>query len=205
MNGDSMIDQETSPSDMFQEDDIEENFEDEEIPRKSRLDYWKELQMMPNKKRFIILTVVFSIIELAGLFIIAYAFLGSFEKGLYDFAIFLMAPFTGLAVSYFVENQKEAIGISTINATTSIIISLVVFILVEYFLAFPVPLQLSPITHLGIPFLFIIIQIAVAFTMSRVRALYNRYGDSSRARESDQALIDELKENRMHIDLEENN
>ncbi|NHK31037.1 MAG: hypothetical protein FK730_06770 [Asgard group archaeon] len=196
-----MTDQETTP-----DINLEDEFEDtEKSSIKTRWEYWKELQIMPNKKRFIILSVVFSIVELAGLFIIAYSFLGSFENGLYDFAIFLMAPFTGLAVSYFVVNQKEAIGISTINATTSIVISLVIFILVEHFLAFPVPFQFSPITHLGIPILFILIQIAVAFTMSRVRSLYQKYGDSSSVRESDQAMIDELKEDRERRGLKEFN
>lgn len=200
-----MIDQDTSPSNKDQKDILEDKVENEEISVKSRLDYWKELNMMPNKKRFIILSVVFSIIEFAGLLIIAYSFIGSYEKGLFDFAIFLMAPFTGLAVSYFVENQKEALGISAINSTTSIIISLVIFILVEYFLAFPVEFQFSYITYLGIPILFILIQMVVAFTMARVRALYHRYGDSSRVRKSDQALIDELKENRIKRGFEEQN
>jgi hypothetical protein len=196
-----MTDQETIP-DTNLGDELEDT---EESSIKTRFKYFKELQMMPNKKRFIILSVVFSIIELAGLFIIAYSFLNSFENGLYDFAIFLMAPFTGLAISYFVENQKEAIGISTINATTSIVISLVIFILVEHFLAFPVPFQFSYITHLGIPVLFILIQIAVAFTMSRVRSLYQKYGDSSHVRESDLAMIEELKEDRRRRGLEDFN
>jgi hypothetical protein len=196
-----MTEQETNP-DTNLDEELEETVESS---IKTRFEYFKELQMMPDKKRFIILSVVFSIVELAGLFIIAYSFLNSFENGLYDFAIFMMAPFTGLAISYFVENQKEAIGISAINATTSIVISLVIFILIEHFLAFPVPFQFSPITHIGIPILFILIQIVIAFTMSRVRSLYQRYGDSTYARKSDQAMIEELKEDRRRRGLEDFN
>ncbi|NHJ46232.1 MAG: hypothetical protein FK733_00455 [Asgard group archaeon] len=183
-----------------------EDIEDEEVVEKvssTWLESWNKLPMIPNKKRFIVLSIVFSVLELAGLFIIAYAFLGVYPTGLFAFAIFMMAPFTGLALSYFIENKKEAVGISTINAVSSILIYCIIHILLQQFLFFPVNLEFHALTHIGIPLIFMLIQILIAFTMTRVRSLYGRYGDSSKVRKSDQAMIDELRANRIARGIEE--
>jgi hypothetical protein len=180
-----------------------EEYQTETSIVQTRLRAWVEMPLIPNKKRFIILSILFSVIELIGILVITYAFINQYELGLFDFSIFIMAPFTGLALSYFVENHKEATGISAINASSSILISLVIYILVKYYRAFPVELTLNPITHFGIPLGFIIVQIAVAFTIARVRNLYRRYGDSTQPRKSDEAMIAELKRSRISRGLEE--
>jgi hypothetical protein len=194
---------EIEPLESFDEiEQLEEELYEKEEPS-TWLEKWNQLPMIPNKKRFIILSIVFSVLELGGLFTIAYAFLGFDPKGMYDFAIFMMAPFTGLALSYFIENKKEAVGISTINAISSIFIFVIIHILVQQYLSFPTNLEFNAFSHIGIPLIFILIQILIAFTMTRVRSLYGKYGDSSRVRKSDQAMIDELKASRISRGLED--
>ena len=120
---------------------------------------------------------------------------------MYDFGVFIICPTLGLAISYFVENKKEALAVSAINATTSVVISLLCVILIQNFLEYPQPLTIT-ILLFGIPAIFILIQIAIAFTMARVRVLYNKYGDSSIPRDSDEAMIAELQQSRMERGLE---
>ena len=125
-------------------------------------------------------------------------------RGMYDFGVFIICPTVGLAISYFVESKKEAVAISAINAITSVSISLLCVILVQNFLEYPEPLVITVLLF-GIPAIFILIQIAIAFTMARVRVLFGKYGDSSIPRDSDEAMIAELRQSRRErgLDLEE--
>ena len=123
------------------------------------------------------------------------------NRGMYDFGVFIICPTIGLAISYFVENKKEALAVSAINATTSVSISLLCVILIQKFLTYPEPLEITLLLF-GIPVIFIAIQIAVAFTMARVRVLYNKFGDSSIPRDSDEAMIAELRQSRKERGLE---
>ncbi len=177
--------------------------DDEEVAeRKSTIDSWKNLKFMPNKKRFIILSILFSVLELAGLLIFAYSLITEdFPTGLYDFGLFILAPSFGLILSYFVENKKEAIAISSINGGSSIFISLIIYIITEATLEFPDSLNVS-FFFFGIPVMMLLVQIAVAYTMARVRRLYYRYGDSTEYRDSDEAMIKELRESRIKRGIE---
>ena len=194
---------ETDPA-LKQNDEIEEDIlMDEEIVESARKASWKEQKYIPNKKRFIILSIVFSVIQLTTLLLFAFVFKGSEGRGMYDFGVFIFCPAMGLAISYFVGNKKEALAVSAINATTSVSISLLCLILVQKFLEYPEPLEIFPLLF-GIPAIFILIQIAIAFTMARVRVLFGKYGDSSIPRDSDEAMIAELRESRKErgLDLE---
>ncbi len=152
---------------------------------------WKEQKYIPNKKRFIILSVVFSIVQLTVLLIFAFVLKDIEGRGMYDFGVFIICPTVGLAISYFVGSKKEAVAVSAINAITSVSISLLCVILVQNFLAYPEQLVITVLLF-GIPAIFILVQIAVAFTMARVRVLYGMYGDSSIPRDSDEAMLAEL-------------
>jgi len=185
-----------------QNEEIEEDIlKDEEAKETARKASWKEQKYIPNKKRFIILTVVFSVIQLTALLLFAFVLKDSEGRGMYDFGVFIICPTIGLAISYFVENKKEALAVSAINATSSVFISLLCVILIQKFLAYPETLVIRFLLF-GIPAIFIAIQIAIAFTMARVRVLYNKYGDSSIPRDSDEAMIAELRESRKERGLE---
>ncbi len=185
-----------------QNEEIEEDIlKDEEAKETARKASWKEQKYIPNKKRFIILTVVFSVIQLTALLLFAFVLKDSEGRGMYDFGVFIICPTIGLAISYFVENKKEALAVSAINATSSVFISLLCVILIQKFLAYPETLVITVLLF-GIPAIFIAIQIAIAFTMARVRVLYNKYGDSSIPRDSDEAMIAELRQSRRERGLE---
>jgi len=185
-----------------QNEEIEEDIlKDEEAKETARKASWKEQKYIPNKKRFIILTVVFSVIQLTALLLFAFVLKDSEGRGMYDFGVFIICPTIGLAISYFVENKKEALAVSAINATSSVFISLLCVILIQKFLAYPETLVIRFLLF-GIPAIFIAIQIAIAFTMARVRVLYNKYGDSSIPRDSDEAMIAELRQSRRERGLE---
>ena len=184
------------------EEEIDEEAMDEEVAEQSVVPKWSELSFMPHKKRFIILTTVFSVVELVGMIILAYAFFGSFENGLWDLGLFLMPPFTGVAIAYFVSHQKEAVAVSFINAITSIVIFWIIFLSVEA--AYSIPEAIGALTWYDYvtPIAMIVIQVVIAFTISRLRNIYKYYGDASYARESDEAMIQELKESRIARGLE---
>lgn len=192
---------ETDPV-LVQNEDIEEDIlKDEEAEETTRITSWKEQKYIPNKKRFIILAIVFSAIQLTALLLFAFVLKDNEGRGMYDFGVFIICPVIGLAISYFVENKKEALAVSSVNAITSVSISLLCLILVQKFLAYPEPLVITLLLF-GIPVIFIIIQLAIAFTMARVRVLYNKYGDSSIPRVSDEAMIAELRKSRKERGLE---
>lgn len=192
---------ETDPT-LVQNKEIEEDIlQEEEAEESMRKASWKEQKYIPNKKRFIILSIVFSVIQLTALLLFAFVLKDSEGRGMYDFGVFIICPIIGLAISYFVENKKEALAVSAINATTSVVISLLCVILIQKFLAYPETLVIKPLLF-GIPAIFILIQIAIAFTMARVRVLYNKYGDSSIPRDSDEAMIAELRQSRKERGLE---
>ena len=180
----------------------EDIFEDEEI-EESIVPKWSDLEYIPNKNRFIILTTVFTILELAGLFIFAYAFMDSFPgQGLFDFGLFIMPPFIGASIAYFVENKKEAVAVSFINAIISIPIFILVFGLVIHFAHFPFESLILEWYAYLIPVLMAAFQIVIAYLITRFRVLYRRMGDSSRPLESDKAMIEELKKSRRARGLE---
>ncbi|MCF2143883.1 MAG: hypothetical protein K9W42_09300 [Candidatus Heimdallarchaeota archaeon] len=170
---------------------------------KSMLPKWADLEFVPNKKRFIILTIVFSVLQIAGILAFTYGFLNRYEQGLFDFGIFIFAPFTGLAISYLVENKKEAVGVSAIVGAIAIISSLVVYIIVEVTLGIPQPFEFNVYTVIAIPIVFYLLEIALTYTLARIRGIYRRIGDSSIPRESDEALIAELRKSRIERGLEE--
>jgi len=189
-------------TELVQNEEIEEDFLlDEEAVEDKRKASWKEQKYIPNKKRFIILSIVFTVIQLTVLLLFAFVLGDSEGRGMYDFGVFIICPTIGLAVSYFVANKKEALAVSSINAITSVSISLLCLILVQKFLAYPEPLEIYPLLF-GIPVIFILVQIAIAFTMARVRVLYYKYGDSTIPREGDEAMITELRESRKERGLE---
>ncbi len=192
---------ETDPA-LVQNKEIEEDIlQEEEAEESMRKASWKEQKYIPNKKRFIILSIVFSVIQLTALLLFAFVLKDSEGRGMYDFGVFIICPIIGLAISYFVENKKEALAVSAINATTSVVISLLFVILIQKYLEYPEPLTITVLLF-GIPAIFILIQIAIAFTMARVRVLYNKYGDSSIPRDSDEAMIAELQQSRRERGLE---
>lgn len=184
------------------DEDLDQDTLDDESEEKPNVPSWSTLPYIPNKKRFIILTTVFSVVELTGMLILAYAFLGSFQGGLWDLGLFLMPPFTGVAIAYFVKHQKEAVAVSFVNAITSIVIFWIIFLSVEA--SYSIPEAIGALTWLDyvIPIAMIFIQVAIAYTISRLRNIYRYYGDSSIARESDEAMIAELKESRRQRGLE---
>ena len=190
-----------SENEVFTDDDLQLDEELNEEDEESRRTSWKNQKYIPNKKRFIILSIVFSVIQLTALLLFAFVFKDDQGRGLYDLGIFIICPAIGLSVSYLVENKKEAIAVSTINGITSVSISLICVILVQYYLEYPIPLSITVLLF-GIPAIFILVQIAVAFTMARVRVLYSKYGDSSIPRASDEAMITELKKSRQERGLE---
>ncbi len=175
---------------------------EEELEEDSKKTSWKNQKYIPSKKRFIILSIVFTIIQLTILLLFAFVFKDDEGNGLYDLGIFIICPAIGLAISYIVENKKEAIAVSAVNGFTSVAISLTCLILVQYYLDYPTPLNIT-VFLFGIPAIFILVQIAVAFTMARVRVLYSKYGDSSISRASDEAMIEELKKSRQERGLEQ--
>lgn len=177
--------------------------EEEEIEAKSSVPSWKDLPFIPNKKRFIILTSVFSVIEFAGMIIFTYAFLGSFKGGLWDLGLFLMPPFTGVAIAYFVSQKKEAVAVSLINALSSIVLFMIIFLSIDY--AYQVPTGVTDLSWYDflIPLFMIFVQVAIAFTIARLRNIYRYYGDASITRKSDEAMITELKESRRKRGLEQ--
>jgi len=182
------------------EEELDEEYE--EVEEQSIVPRWKDLSYIPNKKRFIILTTVFSAVELIGMIILTYAFLGSFEGGLWDLGLFLMPPFTGVAIAYFVSHQKEAVAVSFVNAITSVIIFWIIFLSVEAAYGVPKPIgELEALDYI-IPIAMILIQVVIAFTIARLRNLYRYYGDATNARASDEAMIKELKQNRIERGLE---
>ncbi|MGC9780981.1 MAG: hypothetical protein HZR80_17185 [Candidatus Heimdallarchaeota archaeon] len=187
--------------DIRKDEDIIED-EEEVVDKKSVNDSWKNIKFIPNKKHFIILSILFSILELAGLLIFAYSLITEdFPTGLYDFGLFILAPSFGLILSYFVENKKEAVAISSINGGSSIFISLIIYIITEATLEFPDSLNVT-FYFFGIPVLMLLVQIIVAYTMARVRRLYYRYGDSTEYRDGDEAMINELRESRRKRGIE---
>ncbi|MHA1739618.1 MAG: hypothetical protein ACTSXA_01205 [Candidatus Heimdallarchaeota archaeon] len=183
--------------------DEEELDEEEEEEVQSIVPRWKDLSYIPNKKRFIILTTVFSAVEFAGMIILTYAFLGSFDEGLWDLGLFLMPPFTGVAIAYFVSQQKEAVAVSFVNAVSSIVLFYIIFISVASTSEIPAPLgDLTWYELVLIPLAMIALQVVIAFTIARLRNLYRYYGDATNARASDEAMIKELKQNRIERGLE---
>lgn len=184
-----------------QEEDIDENLILDEEEESERRKSWKNQKYIPNKKRFIILSIVFTIIQLTALLLFAFVFKDLDGNGMYDLGVFVICPAIGLSVSYLVENKKEALAVSSINAITSVSISLLCLILIQKFLAYPTPLEIYAL-FFGIPAIFICVQIALAFTMARVRVLYRKYGDSSIARDGDEAMIEELRKSRKERGLD---
>ncbi|NHJ85599.1 MAG: hypothetical protein FK734_09065 [Asgard group archaeon] len=179
--------------------------EADSIEDKIRGPTWSELKFIPNKKRFIILAIVLSVLELGGLLTLAYAFITEENPGgFYDFGIFILSPTMGLFVSYLVAHKKEAVAVSFINAITSIPISLVIYILVEKYQSFPEAFEFSIISHFAVPALFILIQIGIAFTLSRFRRTYSSVADPTIERERDKELIAELRASRIARGLEPN-
>ncbi|NHJ04705.1 MAG: hypothetical protein EAX90_07775 [Candidatus Heimdallarchaeota archaeon] len=179
--------------------DIEDNeetmaeVEEDKKPRNS----WNELKFIPNKKRFILLTTIITAVEIAGLFIFAYPLTMSFGEDLTDLGLFLLPPFTGAFIAYFVQDKKEAISVSSINACASVLPFMLIFTLVEFN---PIP---NNALYYLIPILAILIQIAVAFTIARMRTIYRAYGDSEVKRESDEVMIKELQVRRQERGLEQ--
>ena len=181
--------------DDFKEEPIEETSEKQNAGKT-----WDEMKFIPNKKRFNILAIVITLIELGGLFIFAFAFPDSREIGLNILGLLLVPPFMGVVVSYFVEHKKEAFAISLVNAAASILPYMITHSLIEVFVY---SAELLDIYYFLFPFLGIGLQVAVAFTMSRVRNLYRMYGDPDVERETDEAMIAELRESRVKRGLEE--
>jgi len=189
---------------------IDENLDEEgldeetdESEEESVVPSWKDLQFIPNKKRFIILTTVFSVVEFVGMIVLAYAFTDSFVGGLWDLGLFLMPPFTGVAIAYFVAHKKEAIAVSFINAVSSIILFWIIFLSIEAFNHFPKDIGTLQWYDYVIPIVMILIQVAIAFTIARLRNIYNYYGEAKVSRDSDEAMIEELKESRRIRGLEQ--
>ena len=185
-----------------QANEEEEFLDDEEDEETSSTPKWTDLPFIPNKKRFNILTAVFTVVEFAGMIIFTYAFLNAYEEGLWDLGLFLMPPFTGVAIAYFVENRKEAVAVSMINAIASIVPFMIIFLSVEAAYGIPTGVTEMSWWDFVIPLGMIAIQVAIAFTIARLRNIYRYYGDSSYTRESDEAMITELKHSRRKRGLE---
>jgi len=182
----------------------EEEFDDvEEEKQKAHFPKWNELQFIPNKKRFLILAILFSALQITGIIAFTFGFLNRYEEGLFDFGIFIFAPFTGLAISYLVESKKEAVAVSAVVGGISISISLIVYVIFESTLGIPQPLEFNVYTLIAIPLVFYLLEIALAFTLARIRGIYRQIGDSTIPRDSDKAMIEELRQNRIARGLEE--
>ena len=178
---------------------------DEEFDKETdaRMPKWSELKFIPNKKRFWILTLIFSVIQIAGIMVFTYAFLKRDPQGYFDFGIFIMAPFTGVVISYLVTSKKEAIAVSGVTGSISIAISLLIYILVEVLADFPNAFVFNIFTHFAIPVIFLLLEIAAAFTLARIQRIYDKIGDSSIPTERDKAMIEELRQSRIARGLEE--
>ncbi|MFW9924174.1 MAG: hypothetical protein ACFFDW_12895 [Candidatus Thorarchaeota archaeon] len=198
------MEHETQNNNISSEEINEKQFDNdkEEKPqkRKSLEPSWDELKFLPNKKRFLLLALIIGTIEIAGLFILAYP-LSNPELDLSQLGLFLFPPFMGALLAYFVQDKKEAVGISAVNALSSIVPFMLIFTLVELF-AGPEPRIILNVYYFMFPILGIIAQILIAFTITRMRVLYRMYGDSSIPREEDEAMIAELKESRIKRGLE---
>ncbi|NHJ86491.1 MAG: hypothetical protein FK734_13585, partial [Asgard group archaeon] len=166
----------------------------EEEHQRSWWDSWKELESFPNKKRFIILSIVITIIELAGFMVFAYAFsTEQFEGGLFDFGLLIMAAFSGLIISYIVTNKKEALITSATNGAISIIIAVIIYTLTTKYLANPESLEID-FYYFGIPIVSLLVQMVIAFTVTRTRQLYYRYEKTGgKPLKRDEEMIKELE------------
>ena len=186
---------ETKEEEAIEDTALEEGSE-EKGPEKK----WDELQFIPNKRRFIILTIVGTILELAGLFIFAYAFPNAREIGMNILGLLLVPPFLGVLISYFVQDKKEGFAVSIVNAVASVLPFMITHSLIEVFVY---SAQLNDVLYFLFPILGIALQVIVAYTMSRVRNLYKMYEDPTISRESDEAMIAELRKSRIRRGLEE--
>ena len=185
------ISEENSISESVEEIEKSENLQK---PKKSEKS-WNELKFIPNKRRFILLITIVTAIELAGLFIFAYPLTANFGQDITDLGLFLLPPFTGALIAYFVQDKKEAVGVSLINALGSMIPFVLIYSLIEVY-ALDTPDFTMDLYYFLIPVLGILIQVAVAFTIARLRVIYRDYGDSNITREDDEAMITELKANK---------
>ena len=173
---------------------------DEESETKSPVKSWDELKFIPNKKRFTIIAIVITLIEIGGFFTFAYAFSNSTVGGMHELGLLLLPPFLGVLIAYFVQDKKEAVGLSSLNAVASIIPFMIIYSIIET--------QLRPETFVVNIFFFLFpllgmaFQVAAAYTISRTRTLYRLYGDPDVPRETDEAMIAELKESRIRRGLE---
>jgi len=192
---------ETQTNDFNKEPIEEAKVIDDTLEKQKTGKSWDEMKYIPNKKRFNILAIVITLIELGGLFIFAFAFPDAREIGLNILGLLLVPPFMGVIVSYFVQHKKEAFAISFVNALASVLPFMLIHSLVEIFV-YPLE-QHFDVFYFLFPLLGIGLQVAVAFTMSRVRNLYRMYGDPDVERETDEAMIAELRESRIKRGLEE--
>ncbi len=193
---------ETQNNDFIETNDLEINESlDEKSEIKSPVKSWDELKFIPNKKRFTILAIVITLIEIGGFFTFAYAFYNTVGDGMHVLGLLLLPPMLGVFIAYFVQDKKEAIGISSVNAVASIIPFMIIYTLIET-LAFPERLFEINIYFFLFPLLGIGFQLAAAYTISRTRTLYRLYGDPDVPRETDEAMIAELKVSRIERGLE---
>ncbi len=174
---------------------------DDKLEIKNPVKSWDELKFIPNKKRFIILTIVMSLVEIGGFFIFAYAFYNSVGDGMHVLGLLLLPPLLGVLIAYFVQDKKEAVGISSINAVASIIPFMIIYSLIET-LIFPERLFEVNIYFFLFPLLGLAFQVTAAYTISRTRTLYRLYGNPDIPRETDEAMIAELKQSRIERGLE---
>ncbi|MHA1557094.1 MAG: hypothetical protein ACTSPM_09195, partial [Candidatus Heimdallarchaeota archaeon] len=130
----------------------------------------------------------------------AYAFSNSTVGGMHELGLLLLPPFLGVLIAYFVQNKKEAVGLSSLNAVASIIPFMIIYSIIET--------QIRPETFVVNIFFFLFpllgmaFQVAAAYTISRTRTLYRLYGDPDVPRETDEAMIAELRESRIKRGLE---
>lgn len=193
---------ETQNNDFIETNDTDTNEPvDEKSESKSPEKSWDELQFIPNKKRFTILAIVISLVEMGGFFIFAYAFSNSTVGGIHELGLLLLPPMLGLVIAYIVQDKKEAVGISTVNAVASIIPFMIIYSLIET-LIFPEIEFVVDVVFFLMPLLGMAFQVAAAYTISRTRTLYRLYGDPDVPRETDEAMIAELKESRIKRGLE---
>ncbi|MBD3190108.1 MAG: hypothetical protein GF308_05670 [Candidatus Heimdallarchaeota archaeon] len=162
---------------------------------------WDEI--IVNRKRFRLLTIIFTLIELILLCIITFAFISEENpRGYHPLGLFLIPPFVGAAIAYFVDNAKEAMVIGTINATAAIIPFDVGYIIYDLLFTTGQPTSREVFfEYIGLPILMILIQIAVAITVARTKTTLRQY-ESSGQKARDEALIEELKESRRRRGLE---
>lgn len=174
---------------------------DEKSEIKSPVKSWDELKFIPNKKRFTILAIVITLVEIGGFFIFAYAFSKSIGDGMYVLGLLLLPPSLGVFIAYFVQDKKEAVGVSSVNAVASIIPFMIIYSLIETQFFPEIPFVVNAFFFL-FPLLGMGFQVAAAYTISRTRTLYRLYGDPDVPRETDEAMIAELKESRIKRGLE---